>query len=54
MLALEWIFTGIFTVEYALRLYCVDKPLHYATSFFGLVDSLAVLRATSAREVNVG
>jgi voltage-gated potassium channel len=41
--ALEWIFTGIFTVEYVLRLYCVDKPLRYATSFFGLVDLLAVL-----------
>jgi voltage-gated potassium channel len=43
LLALEWIFTGIFTVEYALRLYCVDKPLRYATSFFGVVDLLAVL-----------
>jgi len=43
LLALEWIFTGIFTVEYALRLYCVGKPLRYATSFFGLVDLMAVL-----------
>ena len=43
LLALEWIFTGIFTVEYALRLYCVRRPLRYATSFFGLVDLLAVL-----------
>lgn len=43
LLALEWIFTGIFTVEYALRLYCVGQPLRYATSFFGVVDLLAVL-----------
>jgi len=43
LLALEWIFTGIFTVEYALRLYCVRRPLRYATSFFGIVDLLAVL-----------
>jgi voltage-gated potassium channel len=41
--ALEWIFTAIFTVEYVLRLYCVDKPARYATSFFGMVDLLAVL-----------
>jgi voltage-gated potassium channel len=43
LLALEWIFTGIFTVEYALRLYCVRRPLRYATSFFGIVDLLAIL-----------
>jgi voltage-gated potassium channel len=43
LLALEWIFTAIFTVEYALRLYCVRRPLRYATSFFGMVDLLAVL-----------
>ena len=43
LLVLEWIFTGIFTVEYALRLFCVTKPLRYVISFFGLVDLLAVL-----------
>lgn len=43
LLVLEWIFTAIFTVEYGLRLYCIDRPLRYATSFFGLVDLLAVL-----------
>src|SRR6187551_2154669 len=37
LLALEWTFTAIFTIEYALRLYCVNKPLRYATSFFGVV-----------------
>jgi voltage-gated potassium channel len=39
----EWIFTLLFTVEYILRLYCVGRPLSYATSFFGVVDLLAVL-----------
>ena len=39
----EWIFTLLFTIEYFLRLYCVGRPLAYATSFFGLVDLLAVL-----------
>jgi voltage-gated potassium channel len=39
----EWIITGLFTVEYALRLYCVRHPLRYARSFFGIVDLLAIL-----------
>jgi len=40
---LEWGFTLLFTVEYLLRLACVRRPLRYATSFFGIVDLLAVL-----------
>jgi len=40
---LEWMFTGLFTIEYAARLSCVRRPLRYATSFFGVVDLLAVL-----------
>lgn len=40
---LEWSFTLLFTVEYAARLYCVQKPLRYATSFFGIIDLLSVL-----------
>lgn len=31
---IEWICTGLFTLEYLLRLYCVRRPLHYVTSFF--------------------
>ena len=41
--AAEWMFTLLFTVEYVLRLYCVGRPMKYATSFFGLVDLLAIL-----------
>ncbi len=40
---LEWIFTLLFTVEYILRLISVGRPLKYATSFFGIVDLLAIL-----------
>jgi voltage-gated potassium channel len=40
---LEWFFTLVFTVEYAARLLCVRHPLRYATSFFGIVDLLAIL-----------
>ena len=39
----EWIFTLLFTVEYLLRLFCVQRPLLYARSFFGVVDLLAIL-----------
>ncbi len=41
--AWEWAFTLLFTVEYVLRLISVPKPTHYARSFFGLVDLLAIL-----------
>ncbi|MDC3220351.1 ion transporter [Flavobacteriales bacterium] len=40
---LEWIFTGIFTLEYILRLYLSGKSWKYALSFFGLIDLLSIL-----------
>ncbi len=40
---LEWVFTILFTVEYVLRLLSVRRPLRYATSFFGVVDLLAII-----------
>lgn len=39
----EWVFTILFTIEYVLRLLSVGRPLAYATSFFGVVDLLAIL-----------
>jgi voltage-gated potassium channel len=39
----EWTITLLFTAEYVARLICVARPGRYATSFFGLVDLLAVL-----------
>ncbi|WP_409993969.1 ion transporter [Roseateles albus] len=39
----EYTFTALFTLEYVLRLACVRRPLRYASSFFGIVDLLAVL-----------
>lgn len=39
----EWFFTIVFTIEYVLRLVCVRHPWRYATSFFGVIDLLAVL-----------
>lgn len=42
-LAVEWVFTGLFTVEYITRLWVVKRPLRYAFSFFGIIDLLAIL-----------
>jgi voltage-gated potassium channel len=39
----EWVFTAIFALEYLARLACVRRPLRYATSFFGVIDLLAVI-----------
>lgn len=39
----EWVFTTLFTIEYLLRLASVNKPLNYATSFFGVIDLLAIV-----------
>ena len=39
----EWVFTGLFTLEFALRLACLTRPLRYTRSFFGLIDLLALL-----------
>lgn len=41
--AAEWFFTILFTIEYGLRLLCVARPVKYATSFFGLVDLMAIV-----------
>lgn len=40
---LEWGFTLAFTIELAARLYCLDKPLTYLRSFYGIIDVIAIL-----------
>ncbi|OAU95067.1 MULTISPECIES: ion transporter [Moraxella] len=39
----EWFFTVLFTIEYALRLYSSPNRRRYVTSFYGVVDLLALL-----------
>ena len=39
----EWFFTVLFTVEYAVRLWCIEHSWGYAKSFYGVVDLLSVL-----------
>jgi voltage-gated potassium channel len=43
--ALEWFFTGLFTLEFIARLICVRRPAKYATSFFGIIDFMSILPA---------
>ena len=40
---LEWFFTLLFSIELALRIYCLERPLLYLKSFYGIVDLIAVL-----------
>jgi voltage-gated potassium channel len=39
----EWVFTIVFTLEYLLRIYSSPRPWKYVTSFFGIIDLLAIL-----------
>lgn len=41
--AAEWMFTVLFTVEYAARIYCSPNPWRYIRSFYGIVDLVAIL-----------
>jgi voltage-gated potassium channel len=39
----EWGFTILFTLEYALRLWSVNAPAKYARSYLGVIDLVAIL-----------
>ncbi len=40
---IELIFTGIFTLEYILRILISPRPLRYIFSFWGVIDFLAII-----------
>lgn len=40
---LEWLYTGLFTIEYILRLISIRKPWRYVFSVLGLIDLLALI-----------
>lgn len=42
-LAIEWFFTITFTLEYAIRLWCIQDTVRYARSFYGIVDLLGIM-----------
>jgi voltage-gated potassium channel len=39
----EWIITLLFTIEYLIRIWISPRPVSYITSFFGIVDLLAII-----------
>lgn len=39
----EWTFTALFSIEYAIRIYCSERKLRYIFSFYGLIDFFAVV-----------
>ena len=41
--AVEWGFTVLFTVEYIVRLWCIENTGRYARSFYGIVDLLGII-----------
>lgn len=41
LLLLEWLFTGLFALEYFLRIYSIEKPRKYIFSWLGLIDVLS-------------
>jgi len=43
LIILEWIITGLFTLEYILRIAVTNKPLKYIFSFYGIIDLIAIL-----------
>lgn len=41
----EWLFTLLFSIELAVRIYCLERPTVYLKSFYGIVDVIAILPA---------
>lgn len=39
----EWFFTIVFTVEYFIRLWCINNTRLYALSFYGIVDLICII-----------
>jgi voltage-gated potassium channel len=46
--AVEWLFTGLFLIEYLMRLVVVRRPLAYALSPLGIIDFLAIVPSFAA------
>ena len=39
----EWALTLLFSIELLIRIYCLERPLLYLKSFYGIVDLIAIL-----------
>jgi voltage-gated potassium channel len=43
LILIEWVITGLFTIEYICRIISINKPWKYISSFYGIIDLLAIL-----------
>lgn len=43
LVIVEWIITILFTIEYFLRIFSINKPFKYIFSFYGIIDFIAVI-----------
>jgi voltage-gated potassium channel len=41
--SIEWFITGVFLLEYILRIWVLEKPFRYIFSFYGIIDLMAIL-----------
>jgi len=39
----EWVVTILFSIEYILRIICINRPSKYIFSFFGIIDFLSTI-----------
>lgn len=39
----EWVVTILFSIEYLLRIICINKPRKYIFSFYGIIDLLSTI-----------
>lgn len=39
----EWFFTIIFSIEYILRIYSLNRPFKFILSFYGIIDLIAII-----------
>lgn len=40
---MEWVLTGLFTIEYVLRVICIKRPFRYIFSVLGIIDMIALI-----------
>ena len=50
--SIEWVVVILFTIEYVLRIFCIDKPIKYIFSFYGLIDLISFLPTYILRILN--
>ena len=43
LLVAEWLLTGLFTIEYIIRIIVVPKKRSYIVSFYGIIDLLSII-----------